>query len=280
MKKVIYILFVFLFIGCEDAIQIDLPTNANLIVVQGWVSNQLMSQEVILSRTQGFNDQSGPALVNNAQVVVSSNQGDQFQYQQDMDGVYRSIDAYEGMDSTFYQLEVVLPEGDTIISPFELMPRLVPIDSLVFNSAEELSNENPNLLETIYFPVTFSQDPPDIRNYYRWKISRNDTLFNAPNDLELLDDSAINGNFFPNEFRSFRYEFGDTLHIEMQTISGGAFDFLSLLKNQTTLLGTASGTLPATISGNLRNRTDPNMIVLGYFGAFSSSTAELILLEE
>ena len=105
-------------------------------------------------------------------------------------------------------------------------------------------------------------------------------MFNTPNDLELLDDSAINGNFFPNEFRSFRFDFGDTLGIEMQTLSKGAFEFLSLLKSQTTLLGTASGTLPATITGNLRNTSDESQVVLGYFGCFSASEAKLVLKEE
>lgn len=280
MKKIIYILIVWLGLSCEDPIQIDLPTNPNLVVVQGWVANQLIHQEVVLSRTQGFNDQSGPSFVLGARVSVFSNQNNRFPYQQSEDGVYRSLVPFEGLDSTFYQLEIILPEGDTLVSPFELMPRLVPIDSVAFSAAEEQSNDNQNLLETFNFPVSFSQDPPDIRNYYRWKVSRNDSLFNAPNDLELLDDSAINGNFFPNELRSFRFELSDTLLLELQSISEGAFDFLSLLKNQTTLLGTASGTLPATLSGNMRNRTNPGQIVLGYFGCVASSTAEKVLITE
>lgn len=280
MKRVFYILIVFIFLGCEDPIQIDLPTNTDLVVVQGWVSNQITNQEIVLSRTQGFNDQSSTVLIAGARVSVFNNQNDQFVYEQGVDGIYRSTTRFLGVDSLFYQLEVILPDGDTIVSPFESVPRFVTIDSVLFRQDEEVPDDNPNLFKTFNFPVTWSQDPPDIRNYYRWKISRNDTLFNAPNDLELLDDSAINGNFFPNEFRSFRYEFGDTLQIELNTISEGAYDFLTLLKNQTTLLGTASGTLPATISGNLRNRSNPDKIVLGYFGCFSSSTAELILLTE
>lgn len=280
MKKVTYLLMLLIILGCQDTIQIDLPTNENLLVVQGWVTNELKNHEVVLTRTQGFNDQSGPSIVNGARVTVFDNQGDPIPYRQEEDGVYRSTAAFEGLIDAIYKIEVILQGGDTIDSPPVLMPRLVTIDSVAFKSDEELSNENPNLLETINFPVTFAQDPSDIRNYYRWKISRNDTLFNGPNDLELLDDSAINGNFFPNEFRSFRFEFGDTLQIEMQSITEEAFDFLSLLKNQTTLLGTASGTLPATISGNLRNQTNENEIVLGFFGCVATSSAELIFLEE
>lgn len=267
-------------LSCEDPIQIDLPTNSNLLVVEGWISNQLVNQEITLSQTQGFNDQSEPSLVSEAQVTVFNNLNESFSFEQLESGIYQSADPFRAVDSLFYQLEIVLTSGDTIVSPFESVPRSVLIDSVAFRDVPIRSNENPNIIETIYFPVTFSQDPSDIRNYYRWKISRNDSLFNSPNDLELLDDSAINGNFFPNEFRSFQFEFGDTLNIEMQTISKGAFDFLSLLKSQTTLLGTASGTLPATLTGNLRNRTNENQIVLGYFGCFSSSEAELVLLEE
>ncbi|MDW3193239.1 MAG: DUF4249 domain-containing protein [Cytophagales bacterium] len=280
MRKIYYLLISLVLLGCEDPIQIDLTADANLVVVQGWISNQVTNQEIVLSRTQGFNDQSGPSLIMGARVSVINNQSDQFIFQQNEDGIYRSNVEFRGVDSLFYQLEVILPDGDTIVSPFESVPRIVTIDSLIFRQDEELSDDNANLLETFNFPVSWAQDPPDIRNYYRWRIFRNDTLFSAPNDLELLDDSAINGNFFPNEFRSFRYEFGDTLTMEMQTLSEDAFDFLTLLKNQTTLLGTASGTLPATISGNLRNRTDPDQIVLGFFGCISSSSSELVLLDE
>lgn len=266
--------------SCEDPIQIDLPTNPDLVVVEGWISNQLTHQQILLSQTQAFNDQSGPTLINGAQVTVFNNLNEAFRFAQQENGSYQSTAPFQAMDSLFYRLEVVLSSNDTIISPFESVPRSVNIDSVTFRSAELRSNDNPNLIETIYFPVTFAQDPADIRNHYRWKISKNSILFNAPNDLELLDDSAINGNFFPNEFRSFQFDFGDVLNVEMQTISKGAFDFLNLLKSQTTLLGTASGTLPATITGNLRNKTDDTQIVLGYFGCFSSSTAELVLLEE
>ena len=280
MRKAAHIWLLLFILGCEDPIQIDLPTNANLLVVQGWVTNELKNHEVVLTRTQGFNDQSGPSFVNNASVTVFDNQGEPFIFQQGRDGVYRSTRAFAGEIDALYKVEIILADGDTIDSPPVLMPRLVAIDSVAFNSEEEVSNENSNQVEIINFPVTFAQDPPDIRNYYRWKISRNDTLFDAPNDLELLDDSAINGNYFPNEFRSFRFESGDTLHVEMQSITEEAFDFLRLLKNQTTLLGTASGTLPATISGNLRNQTNEDQIVLGFFGCVATSSAELVLLEE
>lgn len=275
MKKIKWILVLFL-ISCEDVITIDLPANASLIVVEGWITNSLEQQKIRISRTQNFNEPSSDLFVTDANVSVTllDSSNTTFSYSLSADGSYRSDSTFSGVVRQFYSVQIILSEGDTINSPFQSMPSPVEIQEIIFDSFEERSLDDANVLIDVYFPIVFSQDPAERRNFYRYVMARNDTIFNTPQDIELLDDSAINGNLFPNEFRTFRYDFGDIASIELRSLNSGAFEFFKLLKSQTTSLGTSSGTSPASINGNLRNRSNPSQEVLGYFGCYSTVTFE------
>ena len=61
--------------------------------------------------------------------------------------------------------------------------------------------------------------------------------------------------------------------VQLASISQRAHGYLSLLKSQITTLGTSSGTTPAIVTGNLFFTEDNSEIVLGFFGAASSSYA-------
>ena len=273
-RKTCFILLTFFLVSCEDPIEIALPRAESQLVVEGWVTSELRRQEIRLSRTQGFNEPSQELLITTARVTVTDGQNTIFPYQINDDGVYYSDSAFAGVEGRFYQLQVILENADTISSPFEMMPQLVPIEAITFGSFLRRSEENPREMEEFFFPITFSQDPSTRRNFYRWRISRNGIPFNSPNDIELLDDAAINGNFFPNEFRSFEFNPGDIAQVELLSINRGAFEFLSLLKSQTTSLGTASGTSPSNIGGNLFNITNDEVAVLGYFSCYNVSLIE------
>ncbi|MEM9326767.1 MAG: DUF4249 domain-containing protein [Bacteroidota bacterium] len=277
MKLTFFILLLVVCLtSCEEIISIDLPTDDNLVIVEGFITNELRTQEVRLSRSQGFNEPSEDTTIPGASVSVFDLSGNVFTFQFDS-GVYKSDSLFAGEVGRRYGLVVVLPEGDTITSPFVTMPEVVPIDLLLFNSFPEESPDDPSVILQIYFPVVWASDPGNRRNFYRYVFARNDSLFNTPQDIELLADDAINGNTFPNEFRTFRYDFGDRMTCELRSINKGAFDFLRLLKNQTTSLGTASGTSPAGIDSNLTNDTNPSQVVLGYFGCYSLSRASIVL---
>ncbi len=263
-------------LSCEEPITIELPSADNLVVVEGFITNEVKTQEVILSRTQGFNESSRDLSIPDAQVSVFDLSGNIFPFHFE-EGIYRSDSIFAGEIGRQYALLAVLPEGDTITSPFVLMPDVVPIDLLIFDSFEEPSPEDPSIILDIYFPVVWATDPANRRNYYRYVFSRNDTIFNEPQDIELLEDIAINGNSFPNEFRSFRFEAGDVATCELRSINKDAYNFFRLLRNQTTSLGTAAGTSPASIDGNLKNETNPDNVVLGFFGCYSLSRASAVL---
>ena len=262
--------------SCEEVINIDVPTDASLIVVEGFITTDSVRQEIRVSRTQGFNEPSRDTTIPDAEVVVLDLSGNIFQFQFEA-GSYKSDSAFAGEIGRQYGTVIVLPEGDTITSPFVTMPELVEIDRLVFDSFQEESPDDPGSFIDIFFPVIWATDPANRRNFYRYVFSKNDSVFRAPQDIELLADDAINGNLFPNEFRTFRYDFGDVATCELRSINKDAFNFFRILKNQTTSLGTAAGTSPASIDGNLENETNPDEMVLGYFGCHAVSRVSATL---
>ena len=263
--------------GCEDPITIDLPENQNSIVIEGWITNIDQQQIIKISRTRKFDESQPGEIISDAFVsVIQDTITYIFTHQEE--GTYLSERNFSGTEGDFFGLQIILSEGDTIRSKtFERMPETVALDSISFDFFEQNSEIEPGQIDRIYFPVTFSSDPFSRSNFYRYVISRNDTVFNTPQDIELLDDRAINGNEFRNEFRTFNYLDGDKVTIELRSINRGAFDFFELLRNQSTSLGTSSGTSPASIDGNLENISDSEQTVLGYFSCFAVSSQERIL---
>ena len=151
-------------------------------------------------------------------------------------------------------------------------PDLIDIDFSFF------LRENPEtgLEENVYYPVVVSQDPVDETNFYRYRAYRNDIELNEPADLEIITDRFHNGQMLSHNLSRFEYEMDDEIKVELQTFGKEAFDFLELLKSQTTSLGSSSGTAPASLIGNLTYR-DSDEIVLGFFGTLSVKSDSTII---
>ena len=279
MERILLVLIlIYLITSCEDPIDIDLPENQNSLVVEGWITNIEGQQSIRISRTRKFDEIEPGQTIADAVITVTQDTT-VYTFSHEEDGQYLSDSSFAGNAGEFFGLQIILANGDTIRSQtFERMPELVTLDSIGFDFFEQNSEVNPGELERVFFPISFSSDPPARSNFYRYVISRNDTIFNSPQDIELLDDRAINGNDFRNEFRTFNFLDGDKATIELRSINRGAFDFFSLLRNQATSLGTSSGTTPTSIDGNLENISNPTQTVLGYFSCYSLNSEELILI--
>ena len=101
--------------------------------------------------------------------------------------------------------------------------------------------------------------------------------YTEPESITVQDDRLFNGSLIPNDFRAFGYNEEQEIIVELQSITKGAYNFLSLLKEQITSLGTSNGTTPANIMGNISFQSDEvNDLVLGYFGTVAISRDTVI----
>ena len=260
--------------GCSD--EIALPVAQEILVVEGWLTDQDTIQQVRISRTVSFESENSSTSVSGASVHIRSNQED-YKLMHTKNGIYQSAVEFAGVSGRSYWLEVSL-EGQLIVSKKEVM-RVVPsLDSIYFDFFERQSEINPQLDELVYYPIGYFSDNGEEQNFYRWKFKRNGIPFNEPEDIFILEDRFLNGlDSIKNEFTAFEYELNDTISIELQEISFDAYDYLRLLRLQTTSLGTRSGTTPSVVRGNMVDSSNPASLVLGYFGVISTTSDTLII---
>ncbi len=275
MKKYLHIgILLAVLTRCSD--DIDLPVAQEILVVEGWLIDQDTTQQVRLSRTVSFESENSSTGVNNAVVHIRSSQESQ-ELIHKSDGIYQSEVEFAGVSGRSYWVEIEL-EGQTIVSNREIMKSVPAMDSVYFDFFERQSEVNPQLEELVYYPIGYFSDAGEEQNFYRWKFLRNKEPFADPEDIFIQEDRFINGlDSIKNEFTGFEYELNDTITIELQEISFEAYNYLRLLRLQTTSLGTRSGTTPSVVRGNMINATNPSNLILGYFGVVSTTSKTRII---
>lgn len=269
MKNLLFIAILFI-VSCEKVVIIQLPPEQNLLVIEGFISDVEEEQKIRLTRSNSF---LGPQVVaiENAVVTVDIRNQNTLTFTHSANGYYNSPAPFAGLRGQEYRTTIVLEEGELIRSDWSKMSVRAEIELLSSDDFEENDLDNPSQTKTIYFPRVTARDSADVENYYRWVLYRNGTRMTTPESITLQSDRFFDGNFIPNLFDQFEYAAGDEMKVELVSIEKDLFDYLSLLKSQITTFGGAASTTPASVEGNIRNLSNPNETVLGYFGTIAIS---------
>jgi len=254
--------------GCIDPILLDLPSGEPKLVVFGWITDASEPYEISISVSNDFNDPTAYQTISGTEVYVLNTNGQRFDFDElENTGKYYSDPTeFVGIAGIAYQLHLNSADGKQYISNFEELRQLPALDSAFINFIVD-----PELFEVAdnqenYFVTGFIDDIVGTANYYRWKVYVNGALRNEPRDLTLFDDQFTDGNIFRFDASNITFLKGDQVRIEHLSMTEMAYDYYKLLKNQTENNQLAPRPLPAIINGNIRNATDPNELVLGYFG--------------
>lgn len=266
MKSTLTILLVLL-LGCSEVV-LDFPPPREVLVVEGWITNESKAHWVKLSYTTPFEDTRSEKVVNDATVWIEQlGSEDVIPMIYDGNGYYRSA-VQAGLIDARYRLNIELADGTTAYSSFERLNPVSEIEQINFDSFEDEDPDTGEEIEVIY-PVVHSTDPAEEVNFYRYRGFRNGEILNAPQELIILSDQFVNGRSLPHNIPEFRLDVGDEVTIHLESLSAEAFGFLELLKIQTTTQGSSGGIAPAPLKGNLRYDEDPNALIIGFFGASS-----------
>ncbi|MEP1096533.1 MAG: DUF4249 domain-containing protein [Cyclobacteriaceae bacterium] len=275
MKKLIIILTLSS-LSCERVVVIPLPDEQNLLVVEGWLTDMVERQYVRLSRSNSFSGAVNP-VIDDATVLVQARNSPSQTYSYAEDGRYLSDNAFQAVSGEEYRLSVLLQNGDLIRSSWTPIESNTNINILSVDSFVENDEENPGQTKVVYFPRITALDSADYQNYYRWRLFKDGVQLTEPESIILQNDRFFDGNFIPNLFDDYEYSIGNNMTVELHSITKEAFDFLSLLKSQTTTLSAAASTTPAIVNGNITNFTAPDEIVLGFFGTRAISSKSVIV---
>ena len=180
-------------------------------------------------------------------------------------GVYLSTD-FVAAPGRQYTLQVRV--GDQIYEATEPMREKLPLDSLTYEY-----KDIPPVYDPGYYFTLHADEPQGTGNFYLIQFYLNDTLQNAPDDIQLADDEFVDGNYIRAElFRPF--ESGDTIDVEFHHITQSMYDFQVAHLDIVQGSGTPFSAPPANPPSNFSNGA------LGLFWVSAPVTRRIIIPEE
>lgn len=279
-----------LLFSCEDEISPKLETADPVVVIDAWLNNKSGSQTIKITSTQSYFDNSLPPGISGANVVVTDDLGTDYVFTENpsVPGDYvwsPTGNEVFGNVGRLYTLSVQVG-ADSFVAVSK-MNRVPVIDSLTFTFEEESS-----FLPESYLADFWSTDFDGPNDTYWIKAWKNGVLLNKPSELNLAYDAGFSagGNFdgvtfitpirqainpfeqdANDEFLS-PYLPGDSVHVEIHSISLEAFNFMSEVAIQTNRPGGFSELFASPISNVSTNIFSTSSApVLGFFNVAAVS---------
>jgi len=270
---IIVFLLSFFLISCEEEIPWNTKEVEEVLVVEGAFTSEFKHHKIVLRKTADYFSAHGTPAVTGAEVNISAkNDTIEFIEVPDSPGVYKTKHPTGGWIDTEYKLNIHLQEpirGETYYYASEEM-----IDGISINNFSASIYENPFYMEganmngdsLVLVASLFGNEPKDIHNYYMVKLqeyseNKEDTITNI--DI-FSDDEVFEGEEENNLYFYENYKPGDTIEIEISTVSKQYSNFVDGVKKLATQeqdqFFDMSGP-PANAEGNIKGAAE----ALGYF---------------
>ncbi len=301
MRQLItYSLILIALAACIDQVSLPVRTEEPRLVVEGQITNEAPPYTVRLTYTGQYGGPSGQPVneqyVKDAQVTMADDQGRSTRFASMGSGLYQTSDSsFRGQIGRAYSLSVVLTDGKRYATKPERMPAVPAIDSI---SAKLIKTGNLSIPYAFAYGVN-SNDPAAVQNYYRWtaygytvRLSvgvpcslGNPSRCNyscwtsaSNNSINVYSDEAINGNPIRERFvmQVPIYTIAPQLvEIQQYAITQANYQFWKLYQQQNARTGSIFDPLPAPVTGNLVNASDPTDLARGYFAVTSVTRRRL-----
>ena len=302
MKKIFILLIVFAFFACENIIYPELEPSLEQYVVDAWLNDLPGSQKIFLSKSNNYFMSELPKLLSGAEVYLTDEDGNRYDFEESAEGYVwgDSLSTSFLQVGTSYQLNVSI-DGIRFSGTSEMNP-VPPVDSITFKyQKEDFSTD-----EDYYLAEVVATDLVGVGNTYWIKAWKNGVYLNKASEINIAYDAGfsaggnIDGQVFIQPIQELinpfdtdeagealiepPYSIGDTIYVEILSISESAFYFLNEVKIQTVRSG-GFGALFAppfsNVSTNLMNE-DVNSTIhpVGFFNVSAISYLEQVLTSE
>ena len=283
MRNTLFPFLLLILISCEDIITPELPTNDPILVVDAWLNNLNEEQKIILSSTQDYLDSTSSPSVSGAIVQVSDNLGNVFDFIESVPGEYvwqpTNLKSNLGDVGSSYTLNIQ-HDGKEIIAQ-STMNRTSTIDSVNFVRGQ--------FPEGSYYAEFWSREEAGIGDAYWIKSYVNGIYQNGLDDIITCIDAGASSEgavidgipFIPPIRRGItRFETdddgdfispfneGDSLYVEIHSVTYEAFDFLNKTSIQINRPGGFGELFAVSLSNvptNLQVVNDNRFPVVGFF---------------
>jgi hypothetical protein len=261
MKRILYIICtILLFISCEDVIDVELNEAEERLVIEGALIKLKgfsdTNQRIRLTKTRGFFEES-LTTVENAEVIVTREDGEFFEFQHDSAGFY-STDQFQSSFLEKYYLRIEV-DGEVYTAEERLIP-VSPIDSVSQRNDAGFSGDETEL-------KAFYKDPAGQENYYLFTFFVNFVDFPT---TDIYEDEFFDGNTIFALYQEEELEPGDEVIIQNFGLSEQFYEYMNVLLSQVGSVGGPFQTQPAVVRGNIVNETNPENFPYGYFSLTES----------
>lgn len=249
--------------SCQDVIDVKLDQGPALLAVDGYITNQPGPYTITISKTAAYFTNAATPRVSGALVTITDNEGTVDTLMEVQPGNYVTK-KLQGKIGNNYQLRIKA-EGQEYTAQAQIMD--VPkIDSLMQEFKEKTST-----FDEGYYIQYFGQELQGEGDYYRFKIYKNDTLLNKPEDLTVTDDSFVDGNYISGIVMNDKpFKVGDKIRVETCTLNEDNYYFFSELSTQINNGGIFANP-PANVRTNIINVDPKGPKAVGYFGGMGVS---------
>jgi len=241
--------------ACEKVIDIPLKESGPVIVIEGNIDNFHTEHRVMVSETTPFSYEGKRKPVSGASVTISEDGSPAAHLVERREGEY-VLRNFQGRPGRTYQLKVNVAGEE--YEARSTMPEPVLLDSV---GTVEISflNETGESVAVIY------QDPPQIKNYYRFTIAVNNIEKDA---FWVFNDKFTNGKSVTQTLNDFSLDLkeNDTIGIEFQSVDSAVYVYWKGIQDQH-----PGGAVPANPVSNLSNGA------LGYFSAHASTRSSFVM---
>lgn len=260
------ILIVFLILGCEKVVDVDLPTSKPKLVIDALIGinrkkndAHITSGQVKLTLTAPFFQEEVPVAQNATVEIIDEDTGQSFSLIEDGPGTFGT--GFPNLEFGKEYTLMVRYDGDVYtakekLNPSPIIDRVVQGDGFLFNEDKETE-----------VMITFT-DIPNERNYYLFSLGFDNFLVI---DDEFFEDGQITFSYFYENIKP-----GDLLTI---TLFGIDKDFATYADLALVQSGDDAGgpfsVPPATIRGNIVNTTNADNFPFGYFALSEFNTQSL-----
>lgn len=287
MKKILIkitsvITLAVVFASCEDVVQIKLDEGSKLVVIDAFVNSLRQDQTIKITSNSSFFSSASPAGITTADVILydlTANKQFAFTHTNNGTYVYNLLpsDTIAKVNHT-YSLSIVI-DGN-LYSSTTIQKRPCSIDSIgTLLDDGAFGFGPPPTGPPKYFCILYAKDKVDSEPDFYWiKTFRNDTLFNAPGDInvnvdgtggEVANAGADSVEFTPPStfLGGKQYVKNDKCRVEVHSITRGTYNFFIQAGAQI-----QNGGLFATTPENVRTNISSSNDKAKAVGWFSVST--------
>lgn len=285
MKYLSGLVLILILFGCEDQITPDLQPAPAVLVIDAFLNNTDSLQTIRITESRPYLDNQLADGVSGALVEIINTNGNTFAFIEDSSGTYQWDPSINGPLGAIGDLLTMTVQFESMrFEASSEIKRVPDIDSVTFRFEPE-----DFIFPDSYFAEFWSRDPLGVGDTYWIKSYKNGVYLNEPSEINIAYDAGFGAGgdvdgliFIPpirdtinpfeeddnDQFLS-PFEDGDSVYVEIHSITNEAFDFLSNVRIQTDRPG-GFAELFATPLANIRTNInylgdDPNVVATGFF---------------